>query len=203
MKLYEFEAFPNPRRVRMFLAEKGVSIDRVQVNVPEGEHRTDAIRAKNPSATVPFLELEDGSCISECAAISRFVEAKHPEPALLGATPAEQGKVDMWQRRVEEGLLNAILTYFHHATPGLGALELYQNKDWGEKNRERAADTLRFLDRELTNRSYVAGDSYSIADITALCGVDFCKYVELDIPEDCPNLKRWYDDVSARPSAAA
>lgn len=203
MKLYEFEPFPNPRRVRMFLAEKGVSIDRVQVNVPEGEHRTDAIRAKNPSATVPFLELDDGSCISECASISRFVEAQHPEPALLGSTPAEQGKVDMWQRRVEDGLLNAILTYFHHATPGLGELELYQNKDWGEKNRQRAADTMRLLDGELAKRSFVAGDNYSIADITALCGVDFCKFVELDIPDDCPNLKRWYEDVSARPSAAA
>ena len=203
MKLYEFEPFPNPRRVRMFLAEKGVSIDRVQVNVPEGEHRTDAIKAKNPSATVPFLELDDGTCISECAAISRFVEAKHPEPALLGTTPAEQGKVDMWQRRVEDGLLNAILAYFHHATPGLGELELYQNKDWGEKNRQRAADTMRLLEGELARHSFVAGDSYSIADITALCGVDFCKFVELDIPEDCPNLKRWYEDVSARPSAAA
>ncbi len=203
MKLYEFEPFPNPRRVRMFLAEKGVSIDRVQVNVPDGEHRSEVIRSKNPSATVPFLELDDGSCISECAAISRFVEAKHPEPALLGSTPAEQGRVDMWQRRVEDGLLNAILTYFHHATPGLGSLELYQNKDWGEKNRQRAADTMRFLDGELANRSYVAGESYSIADITALCGVDFCKFVELDIPEDCSNLKRWYDEVSARPSAAA
>lgn len=203
MKLYEFEPFPNPRRVRMFLAEKGVSIDRIQVNVPAGEHRTPEIKAKNPSATVPFLELEDGSCISESAAISRYLEARHPEPPLLGATPAEQGAVDMWQRRVEDGLLNAILTYFHHATPGLGDLELYQNKEWGEKNRGRAAETLRWLDRELAGRAYVAGDTYSIADITALCGVDFCKFVDLDIPADCSNLQRWYDDVSSRPSAAA
>ena len=189
VKLYEFEAFPNPRRVRMFLAEKGVSIDRVQVNVPEGEHRTDAIRAKNPSATVPFLELEDGTCISECAAISRFVETQHPEPALLGETAEEQGTVDMWQRRVEDGLFNPILTYFHHATPGLGVLELYQNKEWGEKSKERAAETMQWLDRELGEKPYVAGDTFSIADITALCGVDFCKFVDLDIPPDCANLQ--------------
>lgn len=203
MKLYEFEAFPNPRRVRMFLAEKGVSVDRIQVNVLEGEHRTDAITAKNPSATVPFLELDDGTYISETTSISRYFEAKHPEPSLLGATPADQGKIDMWQRRVEEGLFNSILTYFHHATPGLGDLELYQNKDWGENNRERAHKTMRWLDRELANRPYVAGDAYSIADITALCGIDFCKFVELDIPADCANLQRWYDEVASRPSAAA
>ena len=96
---------------------------------------------KRSSATVPFLELEDGTCISETTAISRYFEAKHPEPSLLGATPADQGKIDMWQRRVEDGLFNSILTYFHHATPGLGDLELYQNKDWGENNRERAHNT--------------------------------------------------------------
>ncbi len=203
MKLYEFEAFPNPRRVRMFLAEKGVSVDRIQVNVPEGEHRTDAITAKNPSATVPFLEFEDGTCISETTAISRYFEAKQPKPSLFGATPADQGRIDMWQRRVEDGLFNAILTYFHHATPGLGELELYQNKDWGENNRERAHKTMLWLDRELANRPYVAGDTYSIADITALCGIDFCKFVELDIPADCANLQRWYDEVASRPSAAA
>lgn len=203
MKLYEFEPFPNPRRVRMFLAEKGVSIDRVQVNVPEGEHRTAKITSKNPSATVPFLELDNGSCISECAAISRYIEARHPTPALLGTTPEQQGVVDMWQRRVEDGLFNAILTYFHHATPGLGGLELYQNREWGEKSRTRAGETMRWLDRELAGRSYVAGDAYSIADITALCGIDFCKFVDLDIPPECSNLQRWYDDVSSRPSAAA
>ncbi len=109
----------------------------------------------------------------------------------------------MWQRRVEDGLFNAILTYFHHATPGLGGLELYQNREWGEKSRTRAGETMRWLDRELAGRSYVAGDAYSIADITALCGIDFCKFVDLDIPPECSNLQRWYDDVSSRPSAAA
>lgn len=203
MKLYEFEPFPNPRRARMFLAEKGLEVERIQVNVPEGEHRKQAFRAKNPSATVPCLELEDGTVISECSAISQYVEAAYPEPALLGKNPAEKGRIAMWQKRVEDGLMDAGTTYFHHATPGLGALEKYQNKDWGLKNRERATETMRWLDAELADRRYIGGDNYSIADITALCGVDFAKFCEIEIPEDCKNLQRWYEDVSSRPSAQA
>ncbi len=144
MKIYEYQAFPNPRRVRMFLAEKGIDgITFEQVDVPEGEHRTDAFKAKNPSATVPLLELDDGAYIGETTAISRYFETVHPEPALMGRTPEEQAAVDMWQRRVEDGLMNAVGAYFHHATPGLGKIELYQNKEWGEKNRERAIATMR------------------------------------------------------------
>lgn len=203
MKLYEFEPFPNPRRARIFLAEKGLEVERVQVNVPEGEHREEAFRVKNPSATVPCLELEDGTVISECSAISQYIEAAHPEPALLGKSPAEKGRIAMWQKRIEDGLMDAGTTYFHHATPGLGALEKYQNKDWGLKNRERAAETMRWLDAELADRPYIGGDNYSIADITALCGVDFAKFCEIGIPTDCKNLQRWYDNVSSRPSAQA
>ena len=108
MKIYEYQAFPNPRRVRMFLAEKGIDgITFEQVNVPEGEHRTDAFKAKNPSATVPLLELDDGAYIGETTAISRYFETVHPEPALMGRTAKEQATIDMWQRPVEGGLMNA------------------------------------------------------------------------------------------------
>ncbi len=203
MKLYEFEAFPNPRRVRIFLAEKGIEVPREQINVLEGEHRTDAYKAKNPSATVPCLELDDGSYISGCVAISRYFEAANPTPALMGGTPTEQATVSMWQRRVEEGLMDASTTYFHHATPGLGELELYQNKDWGMKNRERTIATMKWLDEELANKPFIAGSHFSIADITALCAIDFVMFAEITTLDDYPNLKRWYGEVSVRDSAKA
>ncbi len=203
MKLYEFEAFPNPRRVRIFLAEKGIEVPREQINVLKGEHRTDAYKAKNPSATVPCLELDDGSYISGCVAISRYFEATNPTPALMGDTPAEQAAVSMWQRRVEEGLMDASTTYFHHATPGLGELELYQNKDWGMKSRERTIATMKWLDKELAGKPFIAGSSFSIADITALCAIDFVMFAEIATLDSYPNLKRWYGEVSARDSAKA
>ena len=152
---------------------------------------------------MPALELEDGTVISECAAISRYLESHRPEPPLLGDNPKDHAVIDMWQRRVEEGLMNAVGAYFHHATEGLGALELYQNRDWGEKARERALATLRWLDAELADRPFVAGERFSIADITALCGVDFGNFVGIGIPADCAHLQAWYDRVSARPSASA
>ena len=204
MKIYEYQAFPNPRRVRMFLAEKGIDgITFEQVNVPEGEHRTDAFKAKNPSATVPLLELDDGAYIGETTAISRYFETVHPEPALMGRTAKEQAAIEMWQRRVEDGLMNAVGAYFHHATPGLGKLEPYQNKEWGEKNRERAVATMHWLDQELADRQFIAGERFSIAYSTALCGIDFAKFCEIGIPAACTNLQRWYGQVSSRPSAGA
>lgn len=204
MKVYEYNPFPNPRRVRMFLAEKGISdVEFVQVDVPSGEHRTEAFLKKNPSAAVPVLELDDGTCISESFAIGRYFEDAYPEPKLMGTTPKETAVIDMWHRRVEQSLMGSTVTYFHHATEGLGPLELYQNKDWGEKNREMARVGMQQLNEQLATNKYVAGDSYSIADITALCAIDFALFIKTEKLEDYPNIKRWYDDVSNRPSAAA
>jgi len=203
MKLYEYEAFPNPRRVRMFLAEKGVDIERVQVDVPAGEHRGEAYRAKNPDATVPCLELDDGSMISGCVAISRFLEEKFPTNPMLGETPEDSAKITMWQRRVEDGLLDAGTNYFHHATDGLGELEPYQIKEWGEKNAERVTATIERLEAELANQQYVAGDKFSIADITAFVGYGFAKFVGLVKEGDAPNVERWAAAVDTRASAAA
>ena len=203
MKLYEYEAFPNPKRVRMFLAEKGVDIERIQVDVPAGEHRTDAYKAINPDATVPALGLDDGSVISGCVAISRYIEDSGDGAALMGETPAEAAKITMWQRRMEDGLMDAGTTYFHHATDGLGELEPFQVKEWGIKSGERVKATLEQLDGELATRDFVAGNSFTIADITAFVGYGFAKYVGLVGDMDTPNVDRWFAAVSERASAAA
>ena len=204
MKIYEFNGFPNPRRVRMFLAEKGIEdIEFEQVNVPEGEHRESAFLKKNPYGGVPTLELDDGACISETVAICRYFEGVRPAPSMMGQTPTETAEIEMWQRRVESTMFDTVAAYFHHATPGLGALEVYQNDEWGKKNRELFIAGMRKLDAQLEDREFIAGETFSIADITALCAIDYGAFVDEGIPEDCANLKRWYDVASNRPSAAA
>jgi glutathione S-transferase len=204
MKLYEFDGFPSPRRVRVFLAEKGIDgVESVQVDVPGGEARQQPFRSMNPLGEVPVLELDDGTCIGETTAISRYFEELQPEPALFGATTTEKALVEMWQRRMESGLMSAVLTYFHHATAGLGPLETYQNRDWGENNRECALATMQLLDKQLEGRRFVVGDSFSIADITGLCAMDFADYCEIDVPDELTNLRAWHHRVSSRPSAAA
>lgn len=205
MKIYEFRDFPNPRRVRVFLAEKGLSdtVTFEQVDVLAGAHRTPEFLKLNPSGQVPALQLEDGAMINGCVAISRYFEAAHPETPLMGGSAQEQAAVSMWQRIAEEGLMDASTTYFHHATDGLGDAGRYRNKDWGDHALERVRATLSRLDGQLAGHPFIAGAAYSIADVTALCGVDFslyCKVIDLD---DYPNVKRWHADVSARPSAAA
>lgn len=201
MKLYETAGYPNPRRVQIFLAEKGVNIETVQINVPEGEHRQADYLAKNPYGAVPALEIGGGQVISECPAICRYVEETHPEPKLMGSTATEKAAIDMWQARMESTVIEPATTYFHHATAGLGELEPYQNKEWGQYNREVYLAGLKKLDAQLANNAFVAGESYSIADITALCGVDFAGFVGIDIPDDCPNIRKWHQTVSSRPSA--
>lgn len=203
MKLYDCKPTPNPRSVRMALAEKSIDVESVQVDLFKGEHHGDAFRKVNPFGSVPCLELDDGAVIGESAAIARYLEARQPEPRLLGSTPKEQAVIAMWQRRVEDGVLNAATTFFHHATSGLGETDRYRNADWGQANKKRFADTLGILDRALASRAYIAGDSFSFADITAICGIDFAKAVGIELPEGLPNLKAWHARISARPSAAA
>lgn len=204
MKIYEFKGFPNPRRVRMFLAEKGVGgIECEQVDVPSGQHRKPDFLAMNPYAGVPVLELEDGSHVSESIAISRYFEERHPEPVLFGGTPLEKAEVEMWQRRIEQTVFDTALSYYHHATDGLGALETYQYPDWGNQNRDRARDSLVLLDEQLAGRPFIAGERFSVADITALCAIDFASAVGIEIPATCVHLARWHKEVSARPSARA
>jgi glutathione S-transferase len=204
MKIFEFRDFPNPRRVRVFLAEKGINgIPFAQIDVPGGEHRKPAFLARNPYGSVPTLELDDGTFISETVAICRYFEARHPEPHLMGETPEETAAIEMWQRRIEHTLFDTIATYFHHATPGLGGLEAYQNKEWGAHNRDLFLAAMEKTDTLLAEREFIAGDRFSIADITALCAIDYGGFVEIGIPAELTNLQRWYDAVSSRPGAGA
>ena len=174
MKILEYEGFPNPRRVRIFLAEKGINgIEFEQVDVPAGKHREPAFLAKNSYGGVPTLELDDGGFISETVAICRYFEGLHPEPNLMGDGPAAAAEIEMWQRRIENTMFDTAAAYFHHATKGLGALKLYQTDDWGRKNREFYVAGMRKLDAHLDGRRFIAGENFSIADITALCAIDF------------------------------
>jgi glutathione S-transferase len=205
MKIYEFQAFPNPRRVRIFLAEKNKLSDVTfeQINVLSGEHRGTEFKKKNLFSEVPTLELDNGVCISESVAICKYFEEQFPSPSLMGIGAEQKAKIEMWQRRSESALLNSVASYFHHATEGLGELEVYQNHEWGIKNKERAINTLYILNENLKDSKYIVDDSFSIADITTLCGIDFAKYVGINIPDDCQNLKRWYELISSRPSVNA
>ena len=203
MKIYDFKGFPNPARVRMAVAEKGLAdrVEFVTVNVPEGEHRKPAFTAKNPAAAVPVLELDDGTCIAECTAITEYLDNVDGVPTLTGKSPRERAVIHMMQRRTEATLLDAVATYFHHATPGLGPqIETYQNREWGEKNRERALDGMRYLDRVLDRQTFVAGNAFSMADITAFAGLIFADFAKIAIPAELTNLTSWRANIATRPS---
>ncbi len=205
MKIYEFKGFPNPARIRIALAEKGLfdAVTFVQVNVPEGEHKAAAFLAKNPSGAVPVLELDDGTVISECSAITEYLDHAVGAPALTGETAKERGIISMTQRKIEARFLDALASFFHHATPGLGPdVENYQNKAWGEHRKEVAITTMAWMDGLLAKQDYLAGDQFTVADITAMAGFAFADLLKVDIPDACANLKNWRVRVSARPSAA-
>ncbi|GAB5483300.1 MAG: glutathione S-transferase [Parasphingorhabdus sp.] len=205
MKIYDFEGFPNPARVRIALKEKGLfdQVEFISINVPEGEHRKPEFVEKNPSAAVPVLELDDGTTISECSAITEYIDNLTGEQELTGKSPKERGVIAMMQRRAEAGLLDAVGTYFHHATPGLGkAIETYQCAEWGNHQKERAVSTMRYLDTVLAQQPYLAGDGFSVADITAFAGLGFADFAGVETPADCKNLAQWRAKVEARPSIA-
>jgi glutathione S-transferase len=205
MKVYEFEGFPNPARVRIALAEKNQTdqVEFVQIDVPGGEHQTPAFLSKNPSGAVPVLELEDGTIISECTAITEYFDQLSGEPTLTGRTPQQRAVIHMMQRKAEAGLLDAVSAYFHHATPGLGPdIEGYQCSEWGNHQRDRAVAGMKYLDGILAGQPYIAGDDFSVADITAFVGLGFADFAEIAIPEEFSNLTAWRQRVGARPSIA-
>ena len=203
MKLYDGGRAPNPRRVRVFLAEKGVSVPTEQVDLGSLQQRSDAFTAVNPMQRVPALELDDGTVITESIAICRYFEALHPEPLLFGRGALESALVEMWQRRAELHLLFPVATVFQHTHPAMKIMVDPQVAAWGEANKPRITQFLQFLDRELKGRQYVAGSVYSVADITAMIAVDFMRVSRLTVPDDLANVKRWHAEVSARPSASA
>lgn len=203
MRLHDSGRAPNPRRVRIFLAEKGVTIPLVPVDIGRGEHKTPAFTALNPFQRTPVLELDDGTAIAESVAICRYIEELHPEPALFGTGARERALVDMWQRRLEFGLLTAVAAVFRHSHPAMAEWEVPQVAAWGEANRPKVADMLGLLDRHLADQPFVAGERFSIADITGLVALDFLKPARLAIPEELAHVRRWHAALRARPSAEA
>ncbi len=203
MKLYDGGRAPNPRRVKVFLAEKAITVPTEQVDLGQLAHKSPAYAAINPLQRVPALELDDGTVICESIAICRYFEQLHPEPPLFGQGPKDMAMVEMWERRVEFHLLAPISHVFRHSHPAMKDMEVPQVPAWADANRPRAMDFLALLDRELKDRRYVAGDRYTVADITGMIAVDFMKPAKLAVPDTLTNLKRWHDEVSARPSAKA
>lgn len=203
MKLYdEANPAPNPRRVRIFLAEKGVDIPRERVPMRERAHKAPEYMAKNSLGQVPCLELDDGTVIAESVAICRYLESLHPEPSLFGKTAKDQALIDMWIRRIEFQLMSPLGQFWRHAHPYTAAL-VNQHKDFGESNREHFERACRWLDTELEGKTFIAGETYSMADIIGLTTIDFGAFIGLEAPEDCANLAAWQARVTARPSAAA
>lgn len=203
MILIEDNRAPNPRRVRIFLAEKGIEVERRHIDIMAEEHKSEEMLKRNPFMRIPVLELDDGRCICEAMAICRYFEALHPEPALFGATPEEKGIVEMWQRRMELYLMHPIAHAFRHSNPKMAHLETPQFPDWGASNVPRIEFMLDYLDSELSGREFIAGDAYSVADIDALCAIDFMRVARVQMKDSHTSLKRWHEAVSARPSAKA
>jgi glutathione S-transferase len=203
MKILETRAAPNPRRVRIFLAEKGIGVPYEEVDLMKGALKTPQFTELNWFQRVPVLVLDDGTAIAETIAICRYFEETQPEPALFGTGALGRATVEMWQRRIELGLLLCVAQAFRHLHPAMAHLEVPQVAAWGEANKPRALEVLGFMDRELAGRQYVAGDSFSVADITALVAVDFMKPARIQRPPELENLERWHQEVSSRPSAKA
>ncbi|MGI9426566.1 MAG: glutathione S-transferase family protein [Hyphomicrobiaceae bacterium] len=201
MKIIEQERAPNPRRVKIFLAEKGLDIPFEKLQINKAEHRAPEFTALNPMQRVPVLVLDDGTAISESVAICRYFEELHPEPNLFGRTALEKAMVEMWNRRMDLGLLFHVSQCFRHKHPAMAEMEVPQITEWGDANRPRAYAVLDVLNETLAVTPYVAGDNYSIADITAMVAIDFMKPARLELPDSLQNVHRWYGEMAQRPSS--
>jgi len=194
---------PNPRRVRIFIAEKGLDLPETRVDMRQRGHKSPEHLARNSLGQLPTLVLDDGVAISESVAICRYLESVEPEPPMFGRTPVEQALIDMWIRRIEFQIMTPVGMFWRHAHPFTAAL-LTQFTDFGESNRKGYAHGCRWLDRELAaGGPFIAGADYSMADIVAQTTIDFAAFTGLTLPEDTPALADWHARVSARPSASA
>jgi glutathione S-transferase len=202
MKIYDYNLAPNPRRVRIFLAEKGISVPFEEVDIFKGVNRQPEFLKKNSLGGIPVLELDDGRYLAESVAICRYFELLHPEPALFGKGAFEQANVEMWNRRMELALLAPVGMVWAHSHE-LTRARIKQIPEMGEQSRKLVADRYQWLDRELEGKQFIAGSNYSIADITALVVVDFAKFNNIAIQAGQNNLARWHQAVSSRPSATA
>ena len=201
MKIIEQPGAPNPRRVKLFVAEKGLEIPFETLELNKAEHLSEEFTKLNPLQRVPVLVLDDGTAISESVAICRYLEDLNPEPNLFGISPLERATVEMWNRRMELGLLFHVAQCFRHTHPAMAAMEKPQIPEWAEANKPRVMQYLGVLDDALGKQAYVAGERYTIADITALVAIDFMKPARLQVSDAHANVKRWYDEVAQRPSS--
>lgn len=202
MRLYDARTAPNPRRVRIFLAEKGISVPVEQVDIVSAQNRSAEFRAKNAMGTLPVLELDDGTTIAESVAICRYFEELQPEPPLLGTDAKDRALVEMWQRRMEYEVFLPITQVFRNGHAFFKG-RIPQVPEYGEVCRKHAEQRLEWLDGVLADRPFVAGERYTIADITALCAIDFGRVSNIRVTPEQPNLARWHAAVSSRPSAKA
>jgi glutathione S-transferase len=203
MKLYDGGRAPNPRRTRIFLAEKGITVPMEQVDLGAMAHTSASYAAVNPLKRVPALVLDDGTVITESIAICRYFEALKPEPLLFGRGALELARIEMWNRRLELHLLFPVSHVFRNSHPAMKDMEVPQVPAWADANKPRIQEFIALLDDELKDRPFVAGDAFTVADITGLVAVDFMKPAKLPVPDELKHLKRWHADIAARPSASA
>lgn len=208
MKLYNAAMpAPNPRRVRIFLAEKGpkavAAVELVDVAIMKREHKSPEHVARNSLGQVPTLELDDGTMISETVAICRYLDSVFPEPPMFGRNAKEHALIEQWVRRIEFTVMTPVGMFWRHAHPFTAQVVVPQYKDFGESNRAHYDRALAWLDKELAGKPFVAGADYTIADICLLSTIDFATWIGLAMPDGVPNVKAWHERVTARPSAQA
>lgn len=203
MKLYDGGRAPNPRRVRIFFAEKGIDLpELVPIDITAKEHKSEAFTRLNPAQRLPVLVLDDGTALAETMAICRYLESLHPQPALFGQDAKAQALIEMWNRRVELGLFAAVAAIFRHGHPSMAELE-DQVPEWAQANRDSLDDHLWLLELQLASNPFLCGETFSVADITAAIAVDFMKPARVQLPEDFVHIRRWHGEIAARPSWAA
>ena len=210
MKLYDCPGPPSPRRIRIFLAEKGVELEKVIVNIREGEQFNDEFKKINPHCTVPVLELDDGNRISSIDAINRYLEEKYPEPPLFGTSPEERARINDCCHYINVNGFMAVAEALRNSAPRLahraitGPRNVEQIAELAERGRQRVVYFFEDMDKQLAGKEFIAGDRYSAADIGAMVVVDFAtQMAKIEMPDGLDNLIRWYEKVSARPSASA
>ena len=202
MKLYDNPHAPNPRRVRMVLAEKGITYDREELDLGAGDNLKVEFCAKNPFAIVPVLELDDGLCLSETPAICRYLDEISDEGSLFGKTPKERAIIDMWEHRMESMVLYPAMFAFQHIT-GFFKDRMTPVEEFGKESAKNFLKALPVLEAQLENNDWIAGSQFSIADITAVCAIDFARIVKVRVGDEYPNIQRWYAAMKERPSYAA
>jgi glutathione S-transferase len=203
MRLYDGGRAPNPRRVRIFLAEKGIEVPLVPVDIGTLAQKSHEFTKLNPLQRLPVLVLDDGTVLTESIAICRYFEELFPDPPLFGTGALSRAEVEMWQRRMELGLFDAVRAVFRHLHPAMAEMESPQVREWGEANKAKVLAFLDFLDDHLSRHHFLCGDEFSVADITGLVAMDFMKPAKLVLPDHLVHVRRWHETLKARPSSAA